>query len=223
MIEMDSLTNVNNQFYIRSNAQLSSIEASLLFETGDSGGISQSMYIFDNDALTTLSFPQLRKVYDEIEIKYNNLLDVSTQLPCEMYVYYNDSFDCSPSTIDITGNATNTYCFQDLSLRGTTTLTTAPIQNISSIGAESGGQISLGSNSFVNINQRGVVYSTSPNPLFDGSATTDPFYTTNGNFNEDYVSYLYNLSPNTTYYVRAYATDCNSTVYGNELIFITSN
>ena len=208
--------------WIREDAQLSSIEAPLLIETGDSGNTYSSMYVHDNDALTTLSFPQLRKVYDQTYIRYNNLLDISTQIPCEMYVYYNDSFDCSHSTISVSGNATNTYCFQDLSLRGTTTLITAPIQNISSIGAESGGEISLGSNSFVNVNQRGVVYSTSPNPLFEGSATTDPFYTTNGNFNEDYVSYLYNLSPNTTYYVRAYATDCNSTVYGNELVFITS-
>ena len=152
------------------------------------------------------------------------MLDTSSQFPCEMYVFFNDSFDCKPvESVSVNNNLNNTYCFQDLSLRGQTTLVTDPVSNITSIDAESGIQITLGSNSYVKQEQRGLVWSKSPNSTLDDFEAIDPFSSTNGNGNDYAVSYLYNLTPGTTYYYRVYAKDCNSTFYGNELSFTTLN
>ena len=223
LIELDSLTNVNNTFLVGVNAQLVSIEAPQLFETGESGQVATSFNVYNNSILETVSIPSLRKVYDGIQIGGNNMLDTSSQFPCEMYVFFNDSFDCKPANVRVYSNLNNTYCFQDLSLRGATTLVTLPVSNITSIDAESGIQITLGSNSYVKQEQRGLVWSTSPNPILDDSEAIDPFSSTNGNGNDDEVCYLYNLTPGTTYYYRVYAKDCNSTFYGNELSFTTLN
>jgi len=222
LIESDSLINVDHYFIVSSNAQLVSIKAPQLFETGKSGQVAPSFNLYGNSILEAVSIPSLRKVYDGIAIGSNNLLDTSTQFPCEMYVFFNDSFDCKPAaTMSVYSNLNNIYCFQDLSLRGQTTLVTVPVSNVTSIAAESAIQITLGSNSYVKQEQRGLVWSTSANPILDGSDAIDPFSSTNGNGNDDEVAYLYNLTPGTTYYYRVYAKDCNSTFYGNELSFTT--
>jgi uncharacterized protein (TIGR02145 family) len=93
-------------------------------------------------------------------------------------------------------------------------LTTAPISSVTFQTASCGGAIS--SDGGVAIIARGVCWSTSPNPTialstktFDNSGT--------GVF----TSNLYELLPNTTYYVRAYATNSVGTAYGNEVSFTT--
>ena len=131
-----------------------------------------------------------------------------------MYVFYNNGFDCSPGEVYVVGNLDDNYCFQDLSLRQDPDLTTVPIFAVTSISAESGGVIT--SNSFVKAQAKGVCWSTSPNP------TLADTFSENGNWNEDYDSFIYNLTPNTTYYVRAYMQDCNGVYYGNEISFTTT-
>ena len=149
---------------------------------------------------------------------------ISNRLPIVLWIcFFNDIFDWKPANVSVYSNLNNIYCFQDLSLRGQTTLVTVPVSNITSIAAESAIQITLGSNSYVKQEQRGLVWSTSANPILDGSDAIDPFSSTNGNGNDDEVAYLYNLTPGTTYYYRVYAKDCNSTFYGNELSFTTLN
>ena len=88
--------------------------------------MATSFNIYSNSILETVSTLSLRKVYSGIRIRYNNLLDTSTQFPCEMYVFFNDSFDCKPANVSVYSNLNDTYCFQDLSLRGATTLVTRP-------------------------------------------------------------------------------------------------
>ncbi len=61
---------------------------------------------------------------------------------------------------------------------------------------------------------RGVCYSTSPNPTISDQHTTD------GSGEGDFVSYLLNLTPQSTYYVRSYATNIMGTQYGNEVKFV---
>ena len=60
------------------------------------------------------------------------------------------------------------------------------------------------------VTARGVCYSTSQNPTVAGS------YTTDGDGIGNYTSHLTNLQGNTTYYVRAYATNSVGTAYGTQ-------
>jgi hypothetical protein len=186
----------------------------MLFSVGDYLFSGNSFEVRYNNVLSNLNLSSFRKAYGQIIITSNDALDTSTAFPCELYVFYNDGFDCSPGTVNVSGNQNNNYCFQDLSLREDPDLTTVPVFAITSINAESGGIIT--SNSFVKAQAKGVCWSTSPNP------TLADTFSENGNWNDDYDSYIYNLTPNTTYYVRAYMQDCNGVYYGNEISFTTN-
>lgn len=63
--------------------------------------------------------------------------------------------------------------------------------------------------------ERGVCWSTSATPTISDNITTDGFGL--GAF----LSYLVELSPNTLYYVRAYAINELGVYYGNEVSFVT--
>jgi uncharacterized protein (TIGR02145 family) len=94
------------------------------------------------------------------------------------------------------------------------TLTTTSISSITSTTASSGGNISSDGGATVSV--RGVCWSTSANP------TTANNTTSNGTGTGSFISSLTGLTGNTTYYVRAYATNSAGTAYGNELSFTTS-
>ena len=94
------------------------------------------------------------------------------------------------------------------------TLTTQSIDTITQITAKSGGNVSNNGGSLVTA--CGVCWSTSSNPTVLDNHTTENSIGA-GNF----WSSLTGLSPNTTYYVRAYATNIVGTAYGNELSFTT--
>jgi uncharacterized protein (TIGR02145 family) len=94
------------------------------------------------------------------------------------------------------------------------TLSTLPIGNITSISATSGGNITA--NGGTSVTQRGVLWSTSPNPTTANSLSND------GSGTGNYTSTLSGLAANTTYYVRAYAINSAGTAYGNELSFTTT-
>ncbi len=65
------------------------------------------------------------------------------------------------------------------------------------------------------VTNRGVCWSTSSNP------TTATSHTTDGNGTGSFVSNLTGLTPNTLYYIRAYATNSVETTYGNQDTFTT--
>ena len=65
------------------------------------------------------------------------------------------------------------------------------------------------------VTARGVCWSTSPRPTITNLHTTDSVGT--GSF----ISILTDLTPNTTYYARAYATNEVGTAYSDEVIFTT--
>ena len=213
-IEVNALVDAHRQFYIENNNNLLSITAPQLFSVGDYLFQGETLHIWNNDQLSSVDFSSLMKIYSRLNINYNNSLDTSTAFPCEMYVFYNDGFDCSPGEVNVGNNKNDSYCFQDLSLREDPDLTTTPITAITSISAESGGVIT--SNSFVKMQAKGVCWSSLPNP------TVEDTFSENGNWNDDYDSFIYNLTPNTTYYVRAYVQDCNGVYYGNEISFTTT-
>ena len=94
------------------------------------------------------------------------------------------------------------------------TLTTTDVSGITTNSAISGGTITNDGGGA--ITARGVVWSTSQNPTI--TLTTK---TSDGTGTGSYTSNLTNLAQNTTYYIRAYATNSAGTTYGNQ-ISITS-
>lgn len=87
-------------------------------------------------------------------------------------------------------------------------LTTTSITNITNNSATSGGVVT--SDGGANITARGVVWSTSQNPTIELSTKT-----VDGTGIGSFTSSITGLLPNTTYYVRAYATNSVGTSYGN--------
>lgn len=94
------------------------------------------------------------------------------------------------------------------------TVTTSTVTSIMSTTANSGGNIT--SDGGASVTARGVVWSTSQNPTIALSTKTIDG-TGTGNFS----SAISGLTANTTYYLRAYATNSAGTAYGNEITFTT--
>ena len=94
-------------------------------------------------------------------------------------------------------------------------LTTTAISSILAFTASSGGNITYDGGSPVTT--RGVCWSTSPNP------TTANTHVASGDGTGTFTVNMTGLTHNTTYYVRAYATNAVGTTYGNELNFTTQS
>ena len=95
------------------------------------------------------------------------------------------------------------------------TLSTTEVSSITSISAQSGGTITT-DGGFA-ITSRGAVWSTTQNPTIALSTKTS-----DGNGTGAFTSSITGLTANTTYYVRAYATNLAGTSYGNQQSFTTS-
>ena len=93
------------------------------------------------------------------------------------------------------------------------TLTTTTVTELTTTTAKSGGNIT--DNGGGAITARGICLSISANP------TTSDITTADGAGTGIYESSLTDLTPGTTYYVRAYATNSAGTAYGNEVSFNT--
>ncbi|MDD4641356.1 MAG: hypothetical protein PHF92_08390 [Bacteroidales bacterium] len=104
----------------------------------------------------------------------------------------------------------NTIVFQT---HETPILSTKEELHIKFISASCGGNIS--SDGGFAITARGVCWNTSPDPTINNSRTNDG--TGTGVFDSE----LKRLTANTTYYVRAYASNEIGTIYGNTVIFKT--
>ncbi len=100
---------------------------------------------------------------------------------------------------------------------GIPSLSTKAVSDIGTTTARSGGEII--SSGGQNLSAQGVCWSTSNNPTIADSKTVD--MPDKIKHNNGYVSNLTGLSPGTTYYVRAYATNSVGTGYGSEVNFTT--
>ena len=96
------------------------------------------------------------------------------------------------------------------------TVTTNDISNITTNSAACGGNVTSDGNGTVTA--RGVCWSTSPNPTINNLYDEK---TEDGSGTGTFTSNLINLTKNTTYYVRAYATNEAGTAYGEEKSFKT--
>jgi len=95
------------------------------------------------------------------------------------------------------------------------TVTTAVVTNVTGSTAQSGGNVT--DNGGDTVTARGVCWNTT------GSPTTADSHTTNGSGTGSFTSNLTGLSPNTSYFVRAYATNGVGTAYGGQETFTTDN
>jgi uncharacterized protein (TIGR02145 family) len=93
-------------------------------------------------------------------------------------------------------------------------ITTVNFSQISGNSGNSGGTIA--SNGGATITAKGVCWSTSPNPTIELTTKTN-----DGTGSANFTSNISGLSPVTTYYIRAYATNSVGTAYGQELTFTT--
>ena len=94
-------------------------------------------------------------------------------------------------------------------------LTTTSVTQVTTNSAVTGGNVT--DDGGASVTERGVVYGTSPNP------TTSDNKITNGIGTGAFTCNLTGLQANTTYYVRAYATNSQGTAYGDEMSFTTKS
>jgi uncharacterized protein (TIGR02145 family) len=92
-------------------------------------------------------------------------------------------------------------------------VTTAEVSGITQTNAVSGGNVT--NNGGAEVTARGVCWNTAQNPSIANSKTSD------GTGNGIFTSSITGLTANTTYYIRAYATNSEGTNYGNEVSFAT--
>lgn len=90
---------------------------------------------------------------------------------------------------------------------------TSPVGGITATTAVCGGTVNSAGNAEVTM--RGVCWDTLPAPTLNSSHTVD------GTGAGIFTSNITGLTPGTTYYVRAYATNSVGTVYGDDIIFST--
>jgi len=113
-------------------------------------------------------------------------------------------YTCSPSSDNAQPDNTNFTI-------PTVSITT--ISDITETTANSGGNVT--NDGGTNVTSRGVSCSTSPNPTINDNKTS------NGTGVGSFTSEITDLISNTTYYVRAYATNSEGTAYSNENSFTT--
>lgn len=102
-------------------------------------------------------------------------------------------------------------CIKDT---GTQTVTTASITNITQTTATAGSNVNTDGG--IAVTARGICWNTTGNPTTTDSKTTD------GSGIGDFTSNLTSLIANTTYYVRAYATNSKGTAYSEQVSFKTT-
>jgi len=96
------------------------------------------------------------------------------------------------------------------------TVTTNTITAITNTTATGGGNVTFDGNT--SVTARGVCWSTSANPTIDLATKT-----IDGAGTGTFTSSMTGLTANTTYYVRAYATNSLGTVYATQQTFTTTN
>jgi len=152
---------------------------------------------------------------------YMNSTPQLTQFQKDRIRFYYDKNDIEYSTTQAAGSAQGSELLAEnpIAIEPSTafvgsTLTTTAITSPTNTTAVSGGNITAALNDSVLV--RGVVWSTSTNPTVDLLTKT-----IDGSGKGSFTSNLSGLTAGTTYYVRAYATNSNSTDYGSQVIFTT--
>ncbi|HKK42244.1 MAG TPA: hypothetical protein VJ963_07535, partial [Bacteroidales bacterium] len=132
--------------------------------------------------------------------------------------YSNDDLTSSSATRTISmqvsdGEQLSNTASRDIIIVTYPAVTTTAISSITTGSAVSGGNVTSDGNGTVTA--RGICWSTSPSPTLDDNKTS------NGTGTGVFTSSMGDLSAETQYYVRAYATNSLGTSYGEEISFYT--
>lgn len=100
---------------------------------------------------------------------------------------------------------------------GSITVTTKSVTDITPTSATGGGEVTVSSGNTFPVTARGVCWGTNHNPSTADSHSSD------GSGTGSFTSSITGLTVNTTYYVRAYATNQQGTFYGEEKSFSTTS
>lgn len=147
------------------------------------------------------------------EIDITKYISATTQIAFA----YTSSAEASPTweikDVLIKGNGTR---LEESATSVVPTVLTNAVRQITETTAVAGGYVMSDGNA--SVTERGVVYSTNPNPVITNlSNTILPCGSGAGSF----TCNLTGLQPNTTYYIRAYAKNDVGTAYGEEVSFTT--
>lgn len=118
------------------------------------------------------------------------------------------------TTFTVTYGASNcSFKVAVLQQAGMPTVSTIATSNVTTSSVTCGGNIT--SAGTATVTARGVCWGTSPNPTIMGN------HSSNGTGTGIFTSVVSGLNANTTYYIRAYATNSVGTSYGNDQSFTT--
>ena len=197
----------------------------------DAPAITNYQYSTDNGSNWTILSPSSATspitidllTANKNQIKLQAINSVGNSCPASYSVVFGlNSYGQQTSTSSVFVNKNGAVGLSGVLLTGesmdlpTLDVTTA-VSDISSTTAVSGGNVTSNKGSFVTA--RGVCWSLSPNPTIGNNNNK----TIDGNSIGSFVSSISGLSPNTTYYLRSYATNSVGTSYGQVVIFTTTN
>jgi hypothetical protein len=189
-----NLTNVSGYIYFHQTNNIVEVEFPLLTNTGG------FVYFHQNLSMKKIKAPNLQTIVNYLYVNGNSNLE-------ELNICNLTNINCSNQEpyIYVTNNNGVQPCFTAI-LNGSK-LTTNPITQFSRNTAVGGG-------TFTNTcgNPTGnICWSTSPNP------TSNDFVSNSSGLGINFTLNLTGLTPNTTYYVRAFS----GSVYGNQISFTT--
>jgi uncharacterized protein (TIGR02145 family) len=130
----------------------------------------------------------------------------------------NSTYYWKVETLSNSGSVLTTsplWSFTTIADNNLATVTSNSITGITQNSATSGGNVTDDGGNAVTI--KGICYSTTPNPTTADNTSND------GTGTGAFTSNITGLTANTTYYVKAYATNSEGTAYGNEISFTTLN
>ncbi len=153
--------------------------------------------------------PTLNDNYLEVGNEAGQFAGTMTEL-APVTMYYARTFVVTPMGIYYSSQQS----FTTLQMIYVPTVTTNSVSDILSNTATCGGDVTSDGNGTVTA--RGVCWNTSDNPTIANNHTVD------GSGTGSFTSTITGLSPVTTYYVRAYATNEVGTAYGPSMTFTTS-
>jgi hypothetical protein len=156
--------------------------------------------------------PTIALTTKSINVRYDNLISLNATGLLPATTYYIRAF----ATNAIGTSYSKEIAFTTLPLSAPSSMRLNPPSTITATNANNI-NVDIDSDGGSTITQKGLVWSTSTNPTI--TLTTKIFDTS---VNNSFYSFITGLSPSTTYYVRAFATNAIGTSYSKELAFTTS-